>query len=111
MSINDLSVTTKDGETFLAEEPTLDVLLKVTEFNELYLSKGKDNLLATNEGIRMFFEFVLDIFGNDELTMEKLRRVKLSEFKKTLSLGKINSWVSSFTDDESDSEGKKKQAQ
>ena len=61
---------TINGEEFVAPPPKMKMLKRVMAFNMRYQDGEID--LNTVDGVDAFFQLIVDIIGNDNLTVEKL---------------------------------------
>lgn len=85
---------TINGEEFIAPPPKMKMLKRVMGFNMRYQNGDVD--LNTPDGIDAFFQLIVDIIGNDALTVEILEDLEISEFSQTFTLQRVNEWINQF---------------
>lgn len=85
---------TINGEEFIAPPPKMKMLKRVMDFNMRYQAEEID--LNTPDGIDAFFQLIVDIIGNDDLTIEKLEELEISEFSQVFTLQRVNEWINQF---------------
>lgn len=85
---------TINGEEFIAPPPRMKMLKRVMGFNMRYQDGDID--LNTPDGIDAFFQLIVDIIGNEDLTIEKLEELEISEFSTVFTLQKVNDWINQF---------------
>ena len=85
---------TINGEEFVAPPPKMKMLKRVMSFNMRYQDGEID--LNTPAGVDAFFQLIVDIIGNEDLTVEKLEDLEISEFSNTFTLQRVNEWINQF---------------
>ncbi len=87
----DLELRVSDDKSYTANRPRMKLLKKVIRLNEAGAADPEH--FSTEEGINELFQLIIDIFDNEELTVEVLEEVYMEDI---LSLENINGWINQY---------------